>query len=151
MQPHLVSLKSILTLSSHLRLGLPNGLFPFGFPTSILHAFIFTPIRGTCPFHLILPDLIILIILVRSTNYEAPHYVVFSSLPSLHLPSVQILSSAPCSQTPSVYVHNHRPVVLYGCETWSLTLREEQRLSVLENRVPRVLLLSIILHAIYSY
>jgi hypothetical protein len=27
------------------------------------------------------------------------------------------------------------PVVLYGCETWSLTLREEQRLGVFENRV----------------
>ena len=26
-------------------------------------------------------------------------------------------------------------VVLYGCETWSLTLREEQRLRVFENRV----------------
>ena len=29
------------------------------------------------------------------------------------------------------------PVVLYGCETWSLTLREEHRLRVLENRVMR--------------
>jgi hypothetical protein len=29
------------------------------------------------------------------------------------------------------------PVVLYGCETWSLTLREEHRLRVFENRVMR--------------
>jgi hypothetical protein len=29
------------------------------------------------------------------------------------------------------------PVVLYGCETWSLTLMEEHRLSVFENRVLR--------------
>jgi hypothetical protein len=29
------------------------------------------------------------------------------------------------------------PVVLYGCETWSVTLREEHRLRVLENRVLR--------------
>jgi hypothetical protein len=29
------------------------------------------------------------------------------------------------------------PVVLYGCETWSLTLREEHRLRVSENRVLR--------------
>jgi hypothetical protein len=29
------------------------------------------------------------------------------------------------------------PNVLYGCETWSLTLREEHRLRVLENRVLR--------------
>jgi len=28
-------------------------------------------------------------------------------------------------------------VVLYGCETWSLTLREELRLRVFENRVLR--------------
>ena len=29
------------------------------------------------------------------------------------------------------------PVVLYGCETWSLTLREERRLWAFENRVLR--------------
>jgi hypothetical protein len=29
------------------------------------------------------------------------------------------------------------PVVLYGCETWSLTLREEHRVRVFENRVLR--------------
>jgi len=29
------------------------------------------------------------------------------------------------------------PVVLYGCETWSLTLREEHRLRLFENRVLR--------------
>jgi hypothetical protein len=28
-------------------------------------------------------------------------------------------------------------VVLYGCETWSLTLREEHKLRVFENRVLR--------------
>jgi hypothetical protein len=29
------------------------------------------------------------------------------------------------------------PVILYGCETWSLTLREEHKLRVFENRVLR--------------
>jgi hypothetical protein len=29
------------------------------------------------------------------------------------------------------------PVVLYGCETWSLTLREEHRLGMFENRVEK--------------
>jgi hypothetical protein len=29
------------------------------------------------------------------------------------------------------------PVVLYGCETWSLTLRKEHGLRVFENRVLR--------------
>jgi hypothetical protein len=32
------------------------------------------------------------------------------------------------------------PVVLYGCETWLLTLREERRLRVFENRVLRGIL-----------
>jgi hypothetical protein len=32
------------------------------------------------------------------------------------------------------------PVVLYGCETWSLTLREEHRLRMSENRVLRRIL-----------
>jgi hypothetical protein len=30
-------------------------------------------------------------------------------------------------------------VVLYGCGTWSLTLREEQRLRVFENGVLRII------------
>jgi len=29
------------------------------------------------------------------------------------------------------------PVVLYGCETWSLTLREEHRVRMFQNRVLR--------------
>jgi hypothetical protein len=29
------------------------------------------------------------------------------------------------------------PMVLYGCETWSLTLREEHRLRMFKNRVLR--------------
>jgi len=29
------------------------------------------------------------------------------------------------------------PFILYGCETWSLTFREERRLKVFENRVLR--------------
>jgi hypothetical protein len=30
-------------------------------------------------------------------------------------------------------------VFLYGCETWSLTLKEERRLRVFENRVLRII------------
>jgi hypothetical protein len=49
--------------ATHLRLGLPDGLFLSGFPTNILYAFLFSPILSTYPAHLILLDLIILIIL----------------------------------------------------------------------------------------
>jgi hypothetical protein len=55
-------LRSILTLSTHLYLGLHSGLFTSGFPTNIIHAFLFS-IRATCTAYLILLDLIMLIIL----------------------------------------------------------------------------------------
>ena len=36
--PHPTSWRSIIILSTHLRLGLPSGLFPSGFPTKTLYA-----------------------------------------------------------------------------------------------------------------
>jgi hypothetical protein len=35
----------------------------------------------------------------------------------------------------NIHITEILPVVLYGCKTWSLTLREECRLRVLENKV----------------
>jgi len=56
--------------------------------------------------------------------------------------SVQnLLSSSLLSKKLKIKIYTRRiiimPVVLYGCETWSLTLREERRLRVFENRVLR--------------
>jgi hypothetical protein len=43
---------SILTLSSHLHLGLSTGLLPSGFHTKILYATLLFPTRPTCSAHL---------------------------------------------------------------------------------------------------
>ena len=50
--------------------------------------------------------------------------------------------STECCCIPLIYVYVIKmyrtiilPVVLYGCETWSLTLREECRLRVFENKL----------------
>jgi hypothetical protein len=51
--PQPISKRSIFILSSHLRLRLPSGLFPSGFPTNNLYAFLFAPIRATCPVYTI--------------------------------------------------------------------------------------------------
>jgi hypothetical protein len=54
--------------------------------------------------------------------------------------SVQcLLSCRPLSRNLKVKLHRTviLPVVLYGYETWSLTLREEHRLKVFENRMLR--------------
>jgi hypothetical protein len=57
--PYFFNTVTILILSSHLRQVLATCLFPSGFTSKIAYAFLISPMRATCPAHLILIDLII--------------------------------------------------------------------------------------------
>ena len=97
--PHPTSWRSILILSSRLRLGLPSGLFPSGFPTKTLYTPIFSPIRATCPAHLIPLDFI------NRTIVGEEYRSLSSSLCSLHFPP---LRSKYSSQNPVFRMLNNR-------------------------------------------
>jgi len=83
--PHLptVSLRSILILSSHLLLDLPNRLFPPRFPTKIFHAFFVSPIHAIFLSHPILFDVITLITFGEAYKLRSSHYAVFPNLVTL--------------------------------------------------------------------
>jgi len=80
-----------------------RGLFPSGFLTKILYAFLISPMCATYADHVILFDLITVIVFGEVYSYETPHYASFSSILPLLPSQVQIFSSASCSQTPSNY------------------------------------------------
>jgi hypothetical protein len=91
----------------------PSGLFPFGFPTNNLYAFLFSPfVLHDRPISSYSASLFYLYS-EKSTNREAPRYAIFSTLPTPHLSSVQTSSSAPCSQIPTIYVTPLMPEALF--------------------------------------
>jgi len=74
------------------------------------------------------------------TNQNYIHKDINSRLNSedvCYLPVQNFLSSCLLSKIIKIYKTIILPVVLYGCEPWSLTLREEGRLRVFEKRVLR--------------
>lgn len=86
--PYPMFLRSILILSSRR----PSGFFPSVFSATVYFAFLISPTHTTCPSHVTLLDLIILIMFFE--EYK-PHCGVCFSLLSPHPCHLQISSSAP--------------------------------------------------------
>ena len=115
---HPTSWRSILILSSHLRLGLLSGLFPSGFPSKRLYITFLSPTSASFPAHPILLDLITRIIF-------GEEYRLFSSSCSfLHSPNLVLLrpkySSAP-------YLKHPQPTFLPKCARTGFTHIQKNR------------------------
>ncbi|KAJ4450732.1 hypothetical protein ANN_02162 [Periplaneta americana] len=74
---------------------------------------------------------------INDTREEIKHRINMGN--ACYYSVEKLLSSSLLSKNLKVRIYKTviLPVILYGCETWTLTLREEQRLRVFENKVLR--------------
>ena len=99
---HPTSRRSILILTSHLCLGLPSDPFPSDPLHQTLYAPLLSPMRATCPAHLILLEFIVQYP-TRSADHKGLRYLVFSITLLPHPSYTHMSSSAPYSPKSSAY------------------------------------------------
>jgi hypothetical protein len=83
-----------------------SGLFPSGFPTCILYAFLFSPMRSTFHIRLVLLGLIILIILGKDLKVMKLLIMQFSSASCSKIPPLCFLPL--CHRTNFTHIQNYR-------------------------------------------
>jgi hypothetical protein len=89
--PHLFHPAPLMSnfISFRIHLAIPSGLFPLGFPTKILYAFVISPMRATCLSHIIIFDhhnnvwrsVKITKFVIRQSSQASRHFLLGPNIP----------------------------------------------------------------------